>query len=600
MTAYKAPLRDMEFVLRDLLDCDTHYDKLASAEKLSPDLLDAVLDSMSKFTEEVIAPLNQSGDAEGCHWTAEGVTTPEGFKEAYQQYVEGGWTSLSARPEMGGQGLPASLSIILDDMLGSANWAWSMYPGLSKGAARLLMEHGSPEQKKRYLTRLVDGSWTGTMCLTESHCGSDLGMLKTKAVANADGSYDITGTKIFISAGEHDLAENIVHLVIARVEGAPEGTKGISLFIVPKFQVNDDGSVGGPNNVSCGSIEHKMGIKASATAVMNFDGAKGYLVGEENEGLNYMFVMMNAARIGTAMQGMCAAESGLQASVEYARERLQMRSLTGPKNPDGPADPIIVHPDVRRMLLTQKAFAEGTRAFLYFLALQIDKDIYGNAQEQEEADVFLALLTPIAKAFTTETGLESANLALQCFGGHGYIKEHGVEQIVRDVRISTVYEGTTGIQALDLLGRKIMGSGGKTLQAFTKVVHKYCEANKANADIAEQVEVLARLNKEWGELTQLLGERAMKNADEVGAASVDYLMYSGYIVLAWFWAQMAEVAAKKLAAGEGDAAFYRAKIQTAQFYYARILAPRAAGHAAGIRAGAATLMDISEEGMYLG
>ncbi len=599
MSAYKAPLRDMQFVLKELLDCDAHYASLASPEPLTPDLLDAVLDNVSKFAEEVLDPINRSGDEEGCTWSAEGVATPAGFKEAYQQYVEGGWPGLAASPEFGGQGLPASISFFMDEMVGTANWSWSMYPGLSKASVELLSEQGTDQQKNTYLPRLIEGSWTGTMCLTEPHAGSDVGIIKTKAEPNADGSYSITGTKIFISAGEHDMSENIIHMVLARVPGAPEGTKGISLFIVPKFLVNDDGSLGERNGVHCGSIEHKMGIKASATALLNFDSARGYLIGVENEGLNQMFIMMNAARVGTAMQGLCMAEAGLQKSVDYARERLQMRSLTGPKNPDGPADRIIVHPDVRRMLLTQKAFVEGNRAFLYWLIMQVDKETYGNEEQKKEADVAMALLTPIAKAFVTETGLEAANLALQCYGGHGYIREHGVEQIVRDGRIATVYEGTTGIQALDLIGRKVLGTGGESLRGFTRVLHKYCEQHKDNPEMAGMIGRLAELNKEWGELTMEIGAGAMKNADEVGAASVDYLMYSGYVLLAWFWAQMAQLAQRKLAAGEGDANFYTAKVQTARFYYERIL-PRTLAHAAAMRAGAESTMAISEENMYLG
>lgn len=598
MSDYKAPLRDMQFVLEDLLDSESHYTSLKSPEALTPDLLSAVLDNMAQFSEEVLAPINQSGDEEGCKWSPEGVTTPEGFKEAYNQYVEGGWPGLAVHTEDGGQGLPPSIGFYVDEMVGSANWSWSMYPGLSRAAVRLLAEDGTEEQKRLYLGKMVEGAWTGTMGLTEPQAGSDVGLLKTKAEPNTDGSYNITGTKIFISAGEHDLAENIIHLVLARVQGAPQGTKGISLFIVPKFNVNADGSLGDRNTVHCGSIEKKMGIKASATAVLNFDDAKGFLIGKENEGLNSMFIMMNAARVGTAMQGLCMAEAGLQRSVEYARERLQMRSLSGPKNPDGPADAIIVHPDVRRMLLTQKAIVEGSRAFLYWLIMQVDKDVYGDEDQKKDADIAMSLLTPVAKAFVTEAGLESANLALQCFGGHGYIKEHGVEQIVRDARIATVYEGTTGIQALDLIGRKVLGTGGESLKSFSKVLHKFCEAQKDNAAVADMVARLAQLNKEWGDLTMVIGAGAMEDPDEVGAASVDYLMYSGYVVLAWFWAQMAEVAQRKLDAGEGDANFYTAKLQTARFYYDRVL-PRTLAHAAGIRAGAESTMAMTAENFYI-
>ncbi len=599
MSAYKAPLNDMQFTLHDLLDSDAHYASLNSPESLTPDLLKAVLDNMAQFSEEVLAPLNQSGDDEGCEWSPEGVTTPAGFKEAYTQYVEGGWPGLAVDSAIGGQGLPPSIGFYADEMVGTSNWSWSMYPGLSRASVRLISEDGTDEQKRLYLGKIVEGTWTGTMCLTEAHCGSDVGLLKTKAAPNTDGSYSITGTKIFISAGEHDMAENIIHLVLARLPGAPDGTKGISLFIVPKFDVNEDGSLGERNAVQCGSIEKKMGINASVTAVLNFDGARGYLIGKENEGINSMFIMMNAARVGTAMQGLCMGEAALQSSVEYAQERLQMRALTGPKNPDGPADPIIVHPDVRRMLLTQKSLVEGSRAFLYWLIMQVDKDSYGDEEQRSDADIALALLTPVAKAFVTEVGLESANLGLQCFGGHGYIKEHGVEQIVRDARIATVYEGTTGIQALDFIGRKVLGTGGESLKSFTRVVNKYCKSQQDNAGVADMVTRLQELLEEWGELTMVIGAGAMENPDEAGAASVDYLMYSGYIVLAWFWLQMAEVSQRKLAAGEGDARLYTAKVQTAQFYFDRVL-PRTLSHAASIRAGAASTMAMEAENFYLG
>ena len=599
MSEFKTPFRDMQFVLQELLDGEEHYSGLDSPEKVTPDLLQSIIDSMAQFAREVLHPINLSGDQEGCHWSPEGVTTPAGFKEAYAQYVEGGWPALSAEPAYGGQGLPGSVNFLVDEIMGTANWSWCMYPGLSKAATRLLAAAGSEEQKQLYLTRLVSGEWSGTMCLTEPHCGSDVGILKTKAEKNDDGSYSITGTKIFISAGEHDFTDNILHMVLARVKGAPGGTKGISLFLVPKFEVNPDGSLAERNGVHCGSIEHKMGIKGSATAVLNFDGAKGFLIGEENEGLHHMFIMMNAARVGTAMQGLCVAESAVQRSVDYARERLQMRSLSGPKNPDGPADPIIVHPDVRRMLLTQKAFAEGSRAFLYWLVMQVDKSMYGTDEQKAQAHVALELLTPVAKAFVTEVGLEAASLAVQVFGGHGYIQEHGVEQILRDARIATVYEGTTGIQALDLLGRKVLGTGGENLKSFTKVLHHYCQAHKDDPNLADMVGRLAQLNEEWGELTMTVGAAAMQNPEEVGAASVDYLMYSGYVVLAWFWVQMAEVAHRKLAEGQGDESFYAAKLQTARFYYERVL-PRTLAHAAAVRAGAASVMDMPAESFYLG
>jgi len=589
MPDYKAPLRDIEFVLKELLGASEHFASLQGCEVPGEELLDAILDGGAKFAEEVVAPLNLSGDAEGCHFDNGQVTTPKGFKEAFQQYGEGGWQMLNIPAEEGGQGLPPSVGIPIGEMMGSANWAWSMYCGLSHAPVTCLMEAGTEEQKKTWLPNLLSLKWAGTMCLTESHCGSDVGLLRTKAVPQADGTYQLTGTKIFISSGEHDMAENIVHAVLARVEGAPEGTDGISLFIVPKIKVNEDGSLGEANAVSCGSIEKKMGIKASATCVMNFDGSTGYLIGEENQGLKIMFAMMNQARLGTGMQGVSMAEAAYQGALTYAKERLQMRSLTGAKNPEGNADPIIVHPDVRRMLLTQKSITEGCRAFLYWVSFMLDTIEYGTDEEvKKQASDTLDLLTPIAKAFCTETAFESVNLGLQVFGGHGYVHEHGMEQIVRDTRISMVYEGTTGIQALDLLGRKVMGSGGELLRNFTKQIHKFCEANKEDEAMQEFTAPLAELNKEWGDCTGQIGEKVMKNLDEIGSASVDYTMYSGYIVLAYMWAQMAKVALPKQ-----DELFYKTKVQTARFYFQRIL-PRTKGHAAAMLAGMETVMDMEE------
>jgi len=475
-----------------------------------------------------------------------------------------------------------------------------MYPGLSNGAKRTILAHGSDEQKRIYLPKLVSGQWTGTMCLTEPHCGSDLGLLRTKAEPQPDGTYKITGTKIFISSGEHDMAENIVHIVLARLPDAPAGTKGISLFLIPKFLPDANGEVGARNAVTCGSIEHKMGIHGNATCVLNFDGATGFLIGPPNRGLNCMFTFMNSARIGTAIQGLATAELAFQHATRYARERLQMRSLSGPKAPDKPADPIIVHPDVRRMLLTAKAFAEGGRALIYFCTQQVDVALHTRDEaERREAESLLALLTPIAKGFLTETGVEAAYLGMQVFGGHGYIAEWGMEQNLRDARISTLYEGTTGIQALDLLGRKVLGSQGQTLMSFTRLVHRFCKANAENAAIKEFVEPLAQLNKEWGELTMQIGMAALKNADEAGAAAYDYLMYSGYVTLAYFWAAAAQVAAAKLAAGTSETGFYRAKLQTARFYYQRIL-PRTRMHVAAMQAGAASLLEMDESHFLIG
>ncbi|RDL43492.1 acyl-CoA dehydrogenase [Marinomonas piezotolerans] len=598
MPDYKAPLRDLRFVTDEVLGFHDHYAKLPGAEEATPDMIAAIMEEGAKFAERVLSPLNQVGDQQGCQFKDGEVATPEGFKEAYQQYVDGGWPSLSHDIELGGQGLPESLGMMVTEMVATSNWAWSMYPGLSHGAMNTLDLHGTDEQKQTYLTKLVSGEWTGTMCLTEPHCGTDLGMLKTKALPNEDGSYAITGTKIFISAGEHDMASNIVHIVLARLPDAPQGTKGISLFIVPKFNTTDSGDVGERNHVHCGSIEHKMGIHGNATCVMNFDGAKGFLIGPANKGLNCMFTFMNTARLGTALQGLAHAEWAYQNSLIYAKDRLQMRSLTGPKAPDKAADPIIVHPDVRKMLLTQKAFAEGGRALIHYCSMLVDIVQAGSEGDKDDAETQLSLLTPIAKAFLTETGFEAANHGLQIFGGHGYIADWGMEQNVRDSRISMLYEGTTGIQALDLLGRKVLMSQGATLKVFTKIIHKFCKENSSDKRLAHLMKPLAALNKEWGDITLKVGMKAMKNRDEVGAASVDYCMYSGYVTLAYFWARMALVAQQKLDEGTDEEAFYKAKLQTAKFYFERIL-PRTKGHVEMLLAGSSSLMEMDEEQFFL-
>ncbi|TGG94176.1 acyl-CoA dehydrogenase [Natronospirillum operosum] len=587
MPEYKAPLQDMQFLLFDVYDAENHYARIG-AEDASRDMLEAIMAESARFCEQVLAPLNQSGDQEGCTLTEDGVTTPAGFREAYQQYVENGWPSLSSPAEFGGQGLPESVGHIVSEMAGTANWAWSMYPGLSHGARNTVAIHGTDEQKEIYLTRLSTGEWTGTMCLTEAHCGSDLGLLKTRAEPTDDGSYRISGSKIFISSGDHDMAENIIHIVLARLPGAPAGTKGISLFIVPK--ILPDGT---RNAVKCGALEHKMGIHGNATCVMNFDEATGFLIGPENKGLNCMFTFMNFARIGTAMQGVASAELSYQGALAYAKDRLAMRSLAGPKNPDGPADPIIVHPDVRRMLLTQKAFAEGGRAMLYHLSQQVD--LVHSAQDEEErqaADDLLSFLTPIAKAFLTEAGLEASNHGVQVFGGHGYIQEWGMEQIVRDARISTLYEGTTGIQALDLLGRKVLMTQGQLLKNFTKIVHRFCKANDGARGIKPLIKTLNAYNKDWGDITTKIGMKAMMNKEEVGGAAYDYLMYSGYVSLAYYWARMALAAQEQLAGAE-DKTFYQAKLDTARFYFERIL-PRAEAHKAAMLSGLDNLMAMDE------
>lgn len=597
MPEYKAPMRDMRFLVDEVFDFHTSYAALGATDA-SPDMVSAILEEGAKFCEQVLAPINRSGDEQECQFDNGVVTTPEGFKEAFALYVEGGWNGLAADPTYGGQGLPHSLGLMISEMVGASNTSWGMYPGLTHGAMSAIHAHGSETQKQTYLTKLTEGTWTGTMCLTEAHCGTDLGIIKTRAVPQADGSYALTGSKIFISAGEHDMSENIVHLVLAKLPDAPAGTKGISLFIVPKFLPDPTtGEAGERNGVSCGSIEHKMGIKASATCVINFDNARGFLIGEQNKGLNCMFTMMNHARLGTGMQGLCLGEASFQGAIKYANDRLQMRSLTGPKAPEKAADPIIVHPDVRRMLLTMKAFNQGNRALAYFTAQLLDQAHRApSAEAREEAENLLAFLTPICKAFMTETGLEVTNHGMQVFGGHGFIREWGMEQLVRDCRIAPIYEGTNGIQALDLLGRKVLGSQGKLLRGFTKIVHKFCESQAANPQFDAYVSQLAGLNKQWGELTQQIGMAAMKNPDEVGAASIDYLMFSGYVILAYLWLRMALVASEKLAAGSGDAEFYQAKLATCEFYFKRLL-PRTAAHLAAAQAGSDCMMSMSAESL---
>lgn len=590
MHEYRAPLRDIEFVTRDLLGVEEHYASLTGCEPVGADELDAIFAGGAQFAEQVLAPLNSSGDEQGCSYSDGKVTTPAGFAQAFHDYCAGGWQGLGVPTEHGGQGLPPSVGMVLGEMNGAANYAWNMYPGLTHAPITCILAGGTEEQKATWLPPLVSGQWAGTMCLTEPHCGSDVGLLHTRASNNGDGSYRIAGTKTFISGGEQDITENIVHAVLARVEGAPEGTQGISLFLVPKILLDESGGLGERNAVHCGAIEKKLGIKGSATCVMNFDGATGYLLGEENRGLEVMFKIMNTARMGTALQGVSLGDVSYQRALAYARERLQMRALSGPKNPDGPADPIIVHPDVRRMLMTQKALTEGSRAFIYWLARLADQVKFGNEEAAAEADDLLSLLTPIAKAFCTETGFEVCSTGLQVFGGHGYIRDNGMEQTLRDARIASIYEGTTGIQSLDLLGRKVMGSGGKLLRNFTRLIHRFCEAGEDDEAMAEFVAPLVELNREWGELTMAVGERAMENTDEIGAASVDFTLYSGYVALAYMWAQMAQVSQ----AATGDDPFYPAKLATARFYFQRIL-PRTRAHAAAVLAGADSVMALDED-----
>jgi len=598
MPQFKAPLRDIRFLMNEVFDYAKHYQNLPNGADATPDMVDAILAECARFCEEVLAPLNLSGDLEGCHFDNGTVTTPKGFKEAYEQYVAGGWQGLSHPQEYGGQGLPQSLGLIKAELMGTANWSFNMYPGLSMGAMNTIMMHGTEEQKQTYMVPLTEGRWGGTMCLTEPQCGTDLGQVKTKAEPNADGTYAITGTKIFISAGEHDLTENIVHVVLARVPGAPEGTKGLSLFIVPKFYPNAQGGVGEYNKVACGSIEHKMGIRASATCVINFDSAKGVLLGPEGKGLECMFTFMNTARIGTAIQGVAAAELSYQGALAYSKERRSMRAVSGKKEPDKVADALHYHADVRRMLLTQKSFAEGGRAMLFFAAKLADRMtagfLKGDEKEQKHWDERLGFITPILKGFLTEMGLESANHGVQVFGGHGYIKEHGMEQIVRDTRIATLYEGTTGIQALDLLGRKVLiMTRGKAVQEFTAIIAKFCADHAMNSKMRSFVWELGKLTAQWNYLTVRLMLIARKERDAVSGAANDFLMYSGYATMAYFWALMASVAQEKLEAGNGieQPEFYKAKIATAQFYFERLL-PRAQAHAESMLAPVKTLMQL--------
>ncbi|WP_374962508.1 acyl-CoA dehydrogenase C-terminal domain-containing protein [Spongiibacter tropicus] len=596
MTTYKAPVRDINFVINELLDYQKHYTQVPGGEEATPDMVDAIIGEAAKFAEEVLAPLNQPGDEHGCKWEDGNVTTPPGFKEAYDLWVEGGWQGLSHPAEYGGQGLPMSMGLIKSELVGTANWSWGMYPGLSLGAMNTLLVHGDEQQKNLYLSKLCEATWTGTMCLTEPHCGSDLGQMKSRAEPQQDGSYKLNGTKIFISAGEHDMAENIVHIVLARTPGAPEGTKGISLFIVPKFLSDNEGNVTERNGVNCGNIEKKMGIHGNATCVINFDDATGYMLGKENEGLAAMFTFMNTARIGTAIQGLAASELAYQNAWPYAMERYSMRALSGSKNPDKAGDAIIHHGDVRRMLLTARAFAEGGRAMIYDAAKYADLMV--SAPTEEERDAYeneLGFLTPILKAFLTETGLESASNAMQVFGGHGFIKEHGMEQIYRDARIATMYEGTTGIQAMDLIGRKVVLDGFKLYAGFSKKLYKFGFSSllkgKRRRYSAKLISYTLNLN--WKTVKMLA--RASRNRDAVSAASYDFLMYSGYLSMAYYWAMMAEVAAEKLdSADSGDREFYQAKLETAEFYFSRLL-PRAKAHAAAMDSSTDSVMGMAPE-----
>lgn len=591
MSKYTAPLIDMRFVLYDVLGVEALYAQLPGGEEITRELMDAVLDEAAKFNETVLAPLNKSGDQEGCHFANGSVRTPKGFKEAYEQFVAGGWSGLTAQHEYGGQYLPEVLGAAVKEMVDAANLSWANYPLLCDGAIQALKHHGEEWQRQVFLKAIVEGRWTGTMCLTEPQCGTDLGLLKTRAESTEKGSYLISGTKIFITGGEHDLTENIVHLVLGRLPDAPAGTKGISLFIVPKFKVDKTGQMGERNRVTCGSIEHKMGIKASVTCVMNFDNAEGWLIGQPHKGLNAMFTMMNTARLGVGLQGLALIERAYQNAVFYARDRLQMRSLSGAKYPNKPADPLIVHPDIRRMLLTQRAFAEGGRALAYYAAVLLDiVERNQDAEEPKKADELLSFLIPIVKGFLTEAANECTYHAVQIFGGHGYIQEWGMEQLARDARITSIYEGTTQIQALDLLGRKVLAQQAIGLRHFVSEISTFCQSQIKNVALAEFIGPLAKKAQEWMQLTQEIGKATTQNPEEMGAAAVDYMFYSGYIALAYFWAR--SVAAAQSSAHSED--FKQAKLATARFFYQRLL-PRTLSYAAAIRAGSDTLMALPEE-----
>ena len=597
MPQYHPPIRDMQFLLHEVLDAVPLLKTLHCHADVDADTLNAVLEEGGKFAAEVTAPLNLSGDAEGCALdrTSHAVTAPRGFRQAYAQYVAGGWAALSCDPAYGGQGLPLVVNQCFYEMLNSANQAWTMYPGLSHAAYEALHAHGSDAQKALYLPKLTSGQWTGTMCLTEPHCGTDLGLLRSKAEpiidGSADGSYRITGQKIFISAGEHDLAENIIHLVLARLPDAPAGSKGVSLFVVPKFLPDADGNVGARNGIYCGGLEHKMGIHGNATCQMVLDGAIGTLVGQPNKGLAAMFVMMNAARLGVGNQSLGLTEVAYQNAAAYAKDRLQMRALSGPKAPEKAADPIIVHPDVRKMLLTARAYAEGGRAMLMYTSLQLDVLVAtDDADEKREADDIVSLLTPIIKAFITDNGWIATSHCQQVFGGHGYIHEWGMEQFVRDARINMIYEGTNTVQSLDLLGRKVLGDNGAKLKKFGKLIAAFVDEEGVNEAMQEFINPLADLGDKVTKLTTELGMKAFGNADEVGAAAVDYLRIVGHLCFAYFWARMAKVALDKQHTGD---AFYTAKLHTARFYFAKLL-PETASLIRTARAGLAPLMAMDE------
>ena len=595
MPVYKAPVADTLFILNDVLGIE-RYNNLPGFGDATPEMIDAIATEAAKLSEEVLFPVNYSGDQEGCVRSDDGtVKTPKGFKQAYDAYCEGGWIGLAVPEEFGGQGLPYTLHAAVGEYTSAANMSLMMYPGLTQGAIAAILVHGSDEQKQTYLPKMVEGKWSGTMNLTEPHCGTDLGLLRTKAVPNGDGTYKISGPKIFISAGEHDMTDNIVHLVLARIEGAPAGTKGISLFIVPKYIVNEDGSLGDRNKVVCGAIEHKMGIHGNATCVMNYDEATGYLIGAENKGLNAMFVMMNEARLGVGLQGLAIAEVAYQNAVAYAKDRIQGRSLSGPKAPEKAADPIIVHPDIRRTLMTIKSFNEAGRAFMLWTALKSDiAHRSADTKERQDADDLLGLATPILKGVLTDKGFDHAVMAQQVYGGHGYIEEWGMSQYVRDARIAMIYEGANGIQALDLVGRKLALNGGRAVMAAFKEIGDFCEENRSNEQMAPFTKALKKGLNDLQASTMWFMQNAMAKPDNAGAGSTDYMHLFGLVMLGYMWAKIAKSAQELLAVGDERTDFLNNKLVTARFYMDKIM-PETALRKVRIEAGADTLMELAAE-----
>ncbi len=589
MQVYNAPLRDMRFVMHELHNSAAHVAEINQPD-VTAELMDSILEEAGKFAKDVLLPINASGDEEGCRLENGVVRTPKGFVDAYKKFCEAGWGALSSPVEYGGQGLPEILGKMVEEMQCSANLSFGLYPGLTHGATLALEGHGSEDLKRRYLPKMIDGTWSGTMCLTEAQCGTDLGMMRTKATLQEDGSYKINGAKIFISAGEHDLTENIIHLVLARIEGGPKGIKGVSMFLVPKFVPNEDGRPGARNGVTCTAIEHKMGLKASATTQLYFDDATGWLVGEANKGMRAMFTMMNAERLSVGIQGLGVAETAYQSAAFYAKDRIQGRALSGAKYPDRAADPIIVHPDVRRTLMTVRAYVEGCRALSGWVATALDLETKANdPQRRQEAEDFVAIMTPVVKALFTDLGFELSSMALQVYGGHGYIRDHGMEQLVRDARICMIYEGANGIQALDLVGRKMPAHMGRFLRQFFHPVQEFIEANSADPKVLPLAKSFAALQQATAHIATV----SLKDPEEAGAAATDYLRLMGLVALGFMWAKAAKVAEEKLPTANGDASFYKAKLTTAQFFADRLL-PQTGALWSAIKSGKTSMMDLEE------